>query len=213
MELRKGPFHIAEFFYNKYLTYPILPYISKTKITPNIITTLNILLSFITFYLAYKKRFIIVAFMMLIYQFLDNLDGNLARYKDLKSDFGAVLDQVSDFIFYNFIFIFLGWGRINIILIILLVFLINFYGLYATKYIVPRLRKLKTIERIGLKKYLFNKGIILGIDVGTMDIISSVFLIFSKVQELYIFLIICFILDLVYRTLELKYNEKLQYSR
>ncbi len=54
-----------------------------------------------------------------------------------------------------------------------------------------------------------DKGIILGIDVGTMDVIVTIFLLLGLVRELYFLLISLFVLDIIYRILELKYNEKL----
>ncbi|APF22646.1 CDP-alcohol phosphatidyltransferase family protein [Clostridium butyricum] len=208
MKLENKSFHIAEYFYNKYMSYPLIPYISKTKITPNMLTITNMLIMPITFYCAYNNHLKIVAFQMLLYQFFDNLDGNLARYKNMNSELGAKLDNISDFIFYNLIFIFLGWNNVNKNIIFLLVFLVNFYGCYATYFLRPRLRKFKKIRRFGIKKYFMKKGIIFGIDVGTIDIISSIFLVFNKVNALYRVLIILFILDIIMRYIELIKNEK-----
>ncbi len=206
---QKGPLHLAESFYTNKVSAHLLPLLGKTNITPNMVTGMNAILMPFTLYYAYKKEFIIVAIMMQVYEFLDNLDGNLARYKKLSSKFGAKLDQICDFIFYNCIFIFLGINLIQWYIIFLLVLLINLYGFIATYYIVPRLRKLKIIKRRGLKKYFMDKGIILGIDVGTMDVIVTIFLLLGLVRELYFLLISLFVLDIIYRILELKYNEKL----
>jgi hypothetical protein len=38
------------------------------------------------------------------------------------------------------------------------------YGIIATYYIVPRLRKLKVINRTGIKKYFMDRGYIIGMD-------------------------------------------------
>ncbi|EDS76700.1 CDP-alcohol phosphatidyltransferase family [Clostridium botulinum C str. Eklund] len=202
-------YHFAEFFYNKYITGPLLPLIAKTSITPNMITSINLIMSFFTFYFAYEQKFKVVAIMMLFYEFCDNLDGNLARYKNLSSKFGAKLDQVSDIIFYNLVFVFLGIKVVDIKLIMLVIFLINFYGIIATYYIGPRLRKLKVIKRSGLKRIFFDKGIILGMDVGTIDVICSIFLFLNYIRGMYITLIMLLFVDIFYRIIELKYNQKI----
>ena len=46
--------HIAESFYTYNVVEPLLPYIGKTFITPNMVTSANIIFSFIKFYLGYK---------------------------------------------------------------------------------------------------------------------------------------------------------------
>lgn len=205
-KINSKKYHLAEFFFNKYISGPMLQYISKTSITPNMITTTNFIVSFFTLYSAYKKEYTTVAFLMIFYQFCDNLDGNLARYKNLTSELGARLDKISDFIFYNLIFVCLGINNISVNLIILLVFLINFYGVIATYYIVPKMKKIKFMKRFGIKKFFYNKGFILGFDIGTMNIVSSIFLLCQYIKLMYIVLIILLLFDITYRIIEVHYN-------
>jgi len=88
--------HIAEYLHTVYLVQPILPPLSKTSITPNMITISNIIYSFFLYYLAYHNHFLLVAFGIQLYLFLDILDGNLARYAKLQSKLGAWLDNTYD---------------------------------------------------------------------------------------------------------------------
>lgn len=201
--------HIVEYFYTSKLVEPLLPILSKTFITPNMITLFNSFFALVILYFGYNKRYFSVAIFIQIYLFLDILDGNLARYKNMKSELGAKLDSINDRFFYTLIFVFIGIKNIQLPLIILVVVLINIYGIIATYYIVPRLRKMNVIKRWGIKKYFMDKGFIIGMDLGTIDIITSVFLIFGKIKLLYIVLIIGLVLDIVYRLIELWYNMKL----
>lgn len=201
--------HIAEYFYTQKIVEPILPYISKTFITPNMVTIINIILSFIIFYLAYNRYYLIVAVLIQIYLFLDILDGNLARYKNMKTKLGAKLDNINDSVFYNVIFIALGVNSVEWYYIFVVIILISAYRIIPTYYIVPRLRRLKVVERKGIKKYFMDRGYIVGMDLGTLDIISSVMLLFGFIKPLYIILIFGYVFDIIYRIIELKRNEKL----
>lgn len=201
--------HVAERFYTCKLVEPILPIISKTFITPNMVTIANIILSIILFYCAYNSYYIFCAIGIQIYLFFDVLDGNLARYKNMKSKLGAKLDYWCDTFFYNLIFVFLGINRISCILIICVLVLVNLYGLIATYYIVPRLRKLKVINRARIKKYFMDRGYIIGMDLGTLDIIMSICLLFSAVNIMFLIIIFGYIFDIAFRLIELKKNEKL----
>jgi len=202
--------HLAEAFYTNLFVQPLLPLISKTNITPNNITMINIGNSFFMYYLAFNGNFKTVAILIQVYLFLDILDGNLARYKNMHSKLGAKLDSWCDTIFYNMIFISIGYGRVNLVQLILVLILVNTYALIATYYIVPRLRMIKEIKRFGLKRKMMEKGYIIGMDLGTVDFITTVFLILGRVDILYTILIAGYIFDLIYRVFELKYNEKCQ---
>lgn len=205
--------HIAEYFYTTKIVEPLLPIISKTPITPNMVTIFNSFIAMFIFYLAYNQKYIGVAILIQIYLFLDILDGNLARYKNMKSDLGAKLDNINDRVFYTLIFVFIGIGEVSLYLIISVVFLINLYAILATFYIVPRLRQLETVERRGLKKYFMNRGFIIGMDLGTVDILTTIFLLLDKINILYIILIVGFVLDIIMRLTELWWNERLEKAK
>lgn len=201
--------HVAEYFYTMKVVNPLLPVLARTFITPNMVTIFNSFLALLIFYLSYLQKFSIVALLIQIYLFLDILDGNLARYKNMKSALGAKLDSINDKTFYTLVYFFIGYKAVPLFLILGVALLINLYGIIATYYIVPRLRKLNKIERHGLKKYFMDRGFIIGMDLGTIDILTTVFLLLNLIQPLYIVLVVGLIFDIVYRLRELKYNEKL----
>jgi len=202
--------YLTEYFYRVKIIEPILPVLSKTFLTPNMITIFNCFFSLLIYYLAYQEQFLIAAIGIQIFVILDTLDGSLARYKDMQSKFGAKLDDINDRVFYTLIFIFIGIKSIPLYLIVLVILLVNLYAIIAAYYITPRLSRLKTIERRGLKKYFMDRGFILGMDLGNIDLLISLFLILNEIYYLYIVLAAGLILDLTVRLLELKRNEKLQ---
>ncbi|WP_252246666.1 CDP-alcohol phosphatidyltransferase family protein [Clostridium sp. ZBS4] len=201
--------HIMEKIYTDYVIKHIIDIIARTSVTPNMITMFNMLLSFYTLYLAYNKHFIAVAILIQVYTFSDNLDGILARYKNMKSELGARLDVISDTIFYNGIFILIGVNLVNVYWIIALVLIFNFYGVVATYYIVPRLKRLKLIKRDNIKQFFLDYGYIVGMNIDTAGIIMFIFLLIGKIKLMYILIISLFIVDMIYRIIELKYNEVL----
>lgn len=206
--------HVAESFYTHNVVEPLLPYIGKTFITPNMVTSANIIFSFVMFYLAYSEHYILFALGIQFYLFLDILDGNLARYKNMRSKLGGTLDTICDNLFYNGMLIAVGINRVSWLYILSAVFLLNAYGWIATYYIVPRLRKLKVIERNGLKKYFMDRGYIIGMDLGTLDIIMTLFLLCGHMLNvMFVTIIFGYIVDMIFRIAELKKNEKLPQNK
>lgn len=206
--------HLAESFYTYNVVEPLLPYIGKTFITPNMVTSANIIFSLLMFYLGYKEHYILFALGIQFYLFLDILDGNLARYKNMRSKLGGTLDTICDNLFYNGMIIAIGINRVSYIYIIVTILLLNLYGIIATYYIVPRLRKLKVIKRSGIKKYFMDKGYIIGMDLGTLDIIMTFFLLLGHaLVPMFITIIAGYIFDIIFRIVELKKNERLQQNK
>lgn len=205
--LKRKHFYWAEKVYTG-LVVKLLPYIAKTPITPNMVTFLNIINSFVLYYLILNNSFVIAAILIQVYLFLDILDGNLARYKNMGSTLGKYLDLFCDILFYNIFYIFLGikiyigWEWIVAYLVVQ-----NLYGLIATKYIVPGLKSLKKIKRDYVKQSLMDRGILLGMDMSTQTVITSILLLTSFKSWIIISITILFIIDLLYRLIELKiYN-------
>ncbi|WP_244834817.1 CDP-alcohol phosphatidyltransferase family protein [Clostridium sp. BJN0001] len=207
--------HLAEAFYTNVIVNPILPLVAKTPIKPNYITISNILISVFIYYLAFMNNLTIVAVLIQLYLFFDVLDGNLARYINARSKLGAKLDFWSDRFFYNLIFISIGYGRVNILLLLAVVVCVNLYAIIPTYYIVPNLRKLKNIKRFGFKKYMMSKGYIIGMDLGTVDFLLTFFLITRLISLTNLFILITagYIIDLMYRIIELKINQKISGGR
>lgn len=205
--------YIIERFYRNTIIDRVLPFIDKTFITPNMITICNMLFSFYIFWLAYNKEYILVAIFFQLYELIDHLDGSLARYKNMSSTIGAKLDTISDFIFYNFIYVFIGLGNVRWELTVLVITFINLYAIIATYYIVPRLKKLKVIKRKRIKRWFMDRGYIIGMDLTLLGLLTSLFLILNKVYMLYIIIILAYVLDIAYRIKELKDNEVLKENR
>lgn len=89
---------------------PIVKIISKTGITPNILTALSFISGLISIYFLFSSRLLFAIFIILSVIF-DILDGNLARYTKKKTKFGSYLDDTSDrfvnllmILKYNFVF-------------------------------------------------------------------------------------------------------------
>lgn len=202
-----------EDIYREKIIRRFLPIISKTFITPNMITMFNIIFSVFIFFAAYNQKYILGAILFQVYELLDHLDGSLARYKSMSSKLGAKLDSISDFIFYNFIYIFIGINNVNYKFIVWVIVLINIYAIISTYYIVPHLRKLRVVKRRGIKKWFMDRGYIIGMDLTLLGIITSICLILGKIKWLYILIIFGYLVDIFYRIIELKYNESLKENK
>ena len=94
---------------DKVINYPIAkviaPFLYKIGIVPNHITIFNI---FLRCYIGYKtiiyKNHNMIAYYLTTH-FLDCLDGTIARMFNLHTKFGAMLDHISDKIFWSFLVI------------------------------------------------------------------------------------------------------------
>ncbi|MFY9394210.1 MAG: hypothetical protein WAP36_05920, partial [Halanaerobiales bacterium] len=72
--------------------------------------------------------------------------------------------------------------------------------------IVPHIRKMNSFRRDRVKQYLMDKGIILGMDLSTQDLITSL-LILTPYKEWIIYLSTSLYgIDLIYRLIELNRN-------
>lgn len=202
--------YLIEKIYRIDIIEKIMPNLSKTFITPNIITIFNLIFGLLVIYMAYKGKFMITAIGYQIYELLDHLDGSLARYKNMTSKLGARLDVIGDSIFYNLIYIAIGFGRIDYIIILGVILSINIYSVITTFYIVPKLRMLKKIERRGIKRWFLDRGYIIGMDLTLLGAITSIGLVISKLEVMYIVIIILYIFDIIYRIHELNLNLKIE---
>jgi phosphatidylglycerophosphate synthase len=189
------------------LIVKLLPYVGKSFLTPNMITSINIINTVVVFLSMWSGKYILAAILVQLYLFLDILDGNLARYQKKSTRIGAILDQISDRLFYNGVIIVLGLKiEINILWILAYLLIHNLYGIIATFYIVPHIRKMNSFRRDRVKQYLMDKGIILGMDLSTQDLITSL-LILTPYKEWIIYLSTSLYgIDLIYRLIELNRN-------
>ena len=80
--------------------YIIVEYISpfhhKIGLTPNILTTISLIIGIVSSYFIYKKQFYLGSFLYLIAYIYDCLDGYNARKYDMVTKFGDYYDHLSD---------------------------------------------------------------------------------------------------------------------
>ncbi|MFY9393989.1 MAG: CDP-alcohol phosphatidyltransferase family protein, partial [Halanaerobiales bacterium] len=116
--LKRDHFYLMEGIYTR-LIVKLLPYVGKSFLTPNMITSINIINTVVVFLSMWSGKYILAAILVQLYLFLDILDGNLARYQKKSTRIGAILDQISDRLFYNGVIIVLGLKiEINILWIL-----------------------------------------------------------------------------------------------
>ena len=189
--------------------HPVM-FLVNTPITPNMVTITNMILNTgICCYFAITKQYILTALFIQVYMLCDVLDGNLARNKKMCSVLGKRLDQISDFIFFTGFFLVLGWNMdIPFIWAICAVLMQNIYGLVATFYIAPTVRKTENFKRTKIKQYFYDRGILLGMDVTLQCLVSSIFLLTPYRNYLFCVYMGLWFVDLLYRLYELKQQEK-----
>lgn len=73
--------------------------------TPNVFTTLSLVISLFGIYLIYKENYKIGAILVFIGYFFDCLDGNFARQYNMITHFGDLYDHISDLVKYILLFI------------------------------------------------------------------------------------------------------------
>jgi phosphatidylglycerophosphate synthase len=78
----------------------------KLGLTPNMITTIGLIMGIVLIYSFYKKDYTTTAILIVLRQILDGLDGYIARTYNLQSEFGKKYDTYSDN-FFNIIIIIL----------------------------------------------------------------------------------------------------------
>jgi archaetidylinositol phosphate synthase len=204
-EIRKRPhYYVLEKLYTE-AAIRVLPRVARLGITPNQITFANLVNGVLICGLILMQHYWIAAILIQVYLFLDILDGNLARYREMSSKLGAVLDNLGDRFFYNAVMIAVGhsvgnhWGWI-----VFFLFAHNSHAALATYYIVPRIRKMAQFRRFGIKQRLMDRGYILGMDLSTQDILLSVLLVTPWRGWIVPVVGFLYVLDLLFRLLELR---------
>lgn len=97
-KMRKGDEHLISLIYRP-ITEPIAKLLFKTSITPNQITTLGIIVALISgifFSFGEYKYLLIGAILSQVTLILDLLDGQIARYKNIRTVFGRWYDQLAN---------------------------------------------------------------------------------------------------------------------
>ena len=101
----------------RHLSYRLTPILLKTPATPNQITTISLLLGLACAACFTQGGWItgIVGGLLLVASYtFDNCDGEVARIKKMSSEFGAKLDDMSDWVVDGSFFIALGYGTAQV---------------------------------------------------------------------------------------------------
>lgn len=185
---------------------PLVMFLVKTPVTPNMVTVFNLLIIFpLVCFANVKKYYYLLALLVQVYMFLDVVDGNLARNKNMKSELGRKLDIFADTLFYTVGLFFIGCGlEMPIWCVLGWIVVQQIYGFTATYYIVPRIRKLEEFKHTKLKAFFIEKDILFGMDASLECLIISIFLLLPCRQLTVIICPILWLVDLVYRLYELK---------
>jgi len=78
------------------ITGPVVRILSKSRITPNALTFINLALNIIAAYVIAVGYFLLGGVLVLVAGLFDLLDGALARFTEQTTKFGAILDSVVD---------------------------------------------------------------------------------------------------------------------
>jgi len=78
------------------ITDPVVRILSKSGITPNALTFINLALNIIAAYVIAVEHFLLGGVLVLVAGLFDLLDGALARFTKQTTRFGAILDSVAD---------------------------------------------------------------------------------------------------------------------
>jgi CDP-diacylglycerol--glycerol-3-phosphate 3-phosphatidyltransferase len=78
------------------ITNPIIGILSKSGITPNALTLINLALNIVAAYVIATNHLILGGVLVLVSGLFDLLDGALARFTKQTTKFGAILDSTVD---------------------------------------------------------------------------------------------------------------------
>ena len=78
------------------ITDPIVRVLSKTGVTPNALTLINLALNIVAAYVIATGHFLPGGILVLVSGLFDLLDGALARFAKQATKFGAILDSTVD---------------------------------------------------------------------------------------------------------------------
>lgn len=168
LELWKpNPYRKIKYIYNNELGSLCSFIAFKLKFTPNLITTINILLAFLSLLIfltpidQYKNIALIIIFSKNI---LDNVDGYIARKRKLISRFGDKLDLISGKIFYHTILLCLIFHIFHFnkeIIVFGFYFLILFLDYFNSNKSKYYKKKLFSEKKKITKKNLFIKSLLI----------------------------------------------------
>ncbi len=133
------------------ITNPIVMILSKSGITPNALTFVNLALNVVAAYVIATGHFLLGGVLVLVSGLFDLLDGALARFTKQTTKFGAILDSTVDriseaAILLGLLIWYLGrGGRLEIVLIFAVLI-----GSFLVSYIRARAEGLGWQCQVGL---------------------------------------------------------------
>lgn len=83
---------------------------------PNIICTIRLIGSIWLFWVAMQDRLVLFTWVFVALSLSDTVDGRIARWFNLRSDFGARLDSFADSVLYGAMFFGLFWFRGDVLI-------------------------------------------------------------------------------------------------
>ena len=137
------------------ITAPLVPLISRLKLTPDVMTVIGIIFNLAAAIVIGCGYVFIGGIVFLLAGLFDLLDGALARYMGKTSKFGAFFDSTSDrlteaILFLSFIFITgVGVWPYNVTIELVLIFL-ALTGSFLTSYIRARAEGLNIDCTVGI---------------------------------------------------------------
>lgn len=199
----------AYYFWDKQILRVALPMgdiLAKTFVTPNMVTLTNLIIVFPLICLsAYLKSYISIAILLNVYIMLDFLDGGLARKKEMFSKYGAILDEVTDYLMYSVGYIVVAYSMETPWQFIVFSMVGQWlYAVITTIYIAPMIRKLDEFNKTKIKLFFENKlHLILGMDVSMESLLITICIWFPCRKYIFLICGIFWTIDLIYRLLEL----------
>lgn len=91
----------------------LIRFLKDSSLTPNMVSVISLIMALIASYLFYLhdyKHLIIGAFFLHMAYFFDVMDGQLARYKNMSSQFGRLFDAALDVVKVAFLFLAISSG-------------------------------------------------------------------------------------------------------
>lgn len=106
------------------------PFFYKLKFTPNILTSISLILGIISILLIHRKKYYLGSVIFFISYMFDCFDGNMARRYNMVSDFGDLYDHISDLIkVIFFLYIIFSSEDINVTKKKILIYIVFTFGI------------------------------------------------------------------------------------
>lgn len=169
----------------------IRPTLYQNKVIPNHLTFISIIFGILSIYFLYNNNRILAAIFYLISYIFDVFDGNYARFYNMETVFGDLLDHISDlFVFISIIYLIfrknfkhkLIWIILLIINIILLFFHIyNQEKEYDQLHMTPTLNLINTfVDKFNLQHLIPNIEITRYFSAPNITLFVIIMILFAK---------------------------------